>query len=97
MPKTIKQEIYSQEISIDTFEGNWPFKVPHGTLINNSNAIVFRSPRGKHYTINGLAVDRFKRLRKLKRIHRRDDSNGFFVSVSDIITYGLKMNPNYIE
>jgi len=95
MNKTIKQEIYNQEISKDTFEGEWPFKVDSGLLINNCGSIIFRSPKGKYYAINGTAQDRFKRFRKIKRIHKRDDTNGHFISVSNIIMEGLEMNPNY--
>lgn len=104
MNNSVKQEIYYKNISKETFKGNWPFKVDSGVLINNYGSIIFKTPRveyllwtkkAKYYAINGLAKDRFKRFRKVKRIHLRDDINGFFIPVADIIMEGLKLNPNY--
>jgi hypothetical protein len=94
MKKVNDYDIYYKEISKDTFEGDWPFKVDNGILANNLGAIIFISPRNKSYAINGVAKDRFKRYRSIKRIHKRG-SNGSFVPVSDIIMEGLKLNPNY--
>ena len=95
--------IFVQDISKDTFKGTWPFTCDAGTLINNNSAILFVTKNCKAYSINGLAQSRFKKFKILKKykrfysrknIHRRSD-NGFFVSLSDIIMYALKMNPNY--
>jgi hypothetical protein len=91
----VKQQIiYRKEISEDTFKGKWPLTVSSGTLINNSSAIVFTCKKGKTYNINGNAQDRFRRFNKIRKIHKRSP-DGFFVSLSDIIMEGLKMDPDF--
>ena len=93
--------IYTKEISKDTFDGAWPFKVEKGTIINNSNCIMFKclvkifgKPIERTYAVNGNAIN-LKNYFGAKELDKKVMLSTNKLSVNDVIMFGLKLNPDY--
>ena len=93
--------VFRAEITKDTFKGNWPFKVDKAEIINNNGAILaglwykkFFKEKYCIFAINGTALaymEYFKAKELPMYLQNSPNKN----SVSDVIRFGMELNPGY--
>lgn len=91
LSKQKSKKIYQRNYT----EGDWPFTVSSGKLINRNDAVIFKCNLGM-FAVNGLAKDMgYESMQDIWKVKEVKGNEITYMPVQHIIIKGLKLrNPN---